>query len=65
MTQLFAAVSTTVVIIILLLSLIGTLIPIIPGVLLMWVTVFLYALVDGFTAVSTPAFISSSASLLW
>lgn len=57
MTQLFEALSVGVVIFILLLSLIGTLIPIIPGVLLMWVTIFIYALVDGFTAVSTPAFI--------
>ena len=57
MTQLFEAVSVGFVVVILLLSLVGTLIPIIPGVLLMWVTVFLYALVDGFTAVSTASFI--------
>lgn len=57
MAQLFAAVSVGFVIFLLLLSLIGTLIPIIPGVLLMWVIVFVYALVDGFTAVSTTAFI--------
>jgi len=56
-TQLFEAFSIGIVIIFLLLSLVGTLIPIIPGVLLMWLTVFLYAWVDGFTAVSTPAFI--------
>ena len=57
MTQLFEALSVGFVVVILLLSLVGTLIPIIPGVLLMWVTVFLYALVDGFTAVSMPAFL--------
>lgn len=57
MAQLFEALSVGIVILILLLSLIGTLIPFIPGILLMWVTIFLYALVDGFTAVSTPAFI--------
>ena len=57
MTQLFEAFSVGIVVVILLFGLIGTLIPIIPGVLLMWLTVFLYALVDGFTAVSTPAFI--------
>ena len=57
MIQLFEALSVGIVIFILLLSLIGTLIPIIPGVLLMWVTIFIYALIDGFTAVSTPAFI--------
>jgi uncharacterized protein len=56
-TQLFEAFSVGIVIVILLLSLVGTLIPIIPGVLLMWLTVFLYAWVDGFTAVSTPSFI--------
>ena len=55
--QLFEAVSVGVVIFLLLLSLIGTLIPIIPGVLLMWVIVFVYALVDGFTAVSATAVI--------
>lgn len=57
MTQLFEAVSVGFVIFLLLLSLIGTLIPIIPGVLLMWVIVFIYALVDGFTAVSTFSFV--------
>ena len=57
MTQLFEALSVGFVVVILLLSLVGTLIPIIPGVLLMWVTVFLYALVDGFTTVSMPAFL--------
>ncbi|MCA9917042.1 MAG: DUF456 domain-containing protein [Anaerolineales bacterium] len=57
MAQLFEAVSVGFVIFLLLLGLIGTLIPIIPGVLLMWVIVFLYALVDGFTAVSTFSFI--------
>ncbi len=57
MTQLFEALSTGVVIFLLLLSLVGTLLPIIPGVLLMWVIVFVYALVDGFTAVSTSAII--------
>ncbi|WP_420627423.1 DUF456 domain-containing protein [Candidatus Leptofilum sp.] len=57
MTQFFGALSTGVVIFLLLLSLVGTLIPIIPGVLLMWVIVFIYALVDGFTAVSTTSFI--------
>ena len=57
MTQLFEAVSVGLVIVLLLVSLIGTLIPIIPGVLLMWLIVFFYALVDGFTAVSTSSFI--------
>ena len=57
MTQLFEAVSVGFVIFLLLLSLVGTLIPIIPGVLLMWVIVFIYALVDGFTAVSTASVI--------
>lgn len=57
MAQLFEAFSTGFVIFLLLLSLVGTLIPIIPGVLLMWVIVFIYALVDGFTAVSTIAII--------
>lgn len=57
MSQLFEAVSVGFVIFLLLLSLIGTLIPIIPGVLLMWVIVFIYALVDGFTAVSTFSFV--------
>jgi len=55
--QLFEAVSVGFVIFLLLLSLIGTIIPIIPGVLLMWVIVFIYAWVDGFTAVSTASFI--------
>ena len=41
----------------LLLGLVGTVIPIIPGVLLMWLTVFIYSLADGFTAVSMPAFL--------
>lgn len=57
MAQLFEAFSTGFVIFLLLLSLVGTLIPIIPGVLLMWVIVFIYSLVDGFTAVSTASFI--------
>lgn len=57
MTQLFEAFSLGIIILILLFGLVGTLIPIIPGVLLMWLTVFLYAWVDGFTAVSTPSFI--------
>ncbi len=57
MAQLFEAVSTGFVIFLLFLSLIGTLIPIIPGVLLMWVIVFVYAWADGFTAVSTTAII--------
>ena len=57
MAQLFEAVSVGFVIFLLLLSLIGTIIPIIPGVLLMWVIVFIYAWVDGFTAVSTASFI--------
>lgn len=57
MAQLFEAVSVGFVIFLLLLSLIGTLIPIIPGVLLMWVIVFIYALVDGFTAVSITSII--------
>ena len=57
MAQLFEAVSIGFVIFLLLLSLIGTLIPIIPGVLLMWLIVFIYALVNGFTAVSTSAII--------
>ena len=57
MTQLFEAFSLGIIIVILLFGLVGTLIPIIPGVLLMWLTVFLYAWVDGFTAVSTPSFI--------
>ena len=60
MTQLFEAFSVGFVIFLLLLSLVGTLIPIIPGVLLMWVIVFIYALVDGFTAVSTASFITIS-----
>jgi uncharacterized protein YqgC (DUF456 family) len=55
--QLFEAVSVGFVIFLLLLSLVGTLIPIIPGVLLMWVIVFIYALVDGFSAVSTASVI--------
>jgi hypothetical protein len=55
--QLFEAVSLGFVIFLLLLSLIGTLIPIIPGVLLMWVIVFAYAWVDGFTAVSITSII--------
>lgn len=57
MTQLFEAFSVGFVLFLLLLSLVGTLIPIIPGVLLMWVIVFIYALVDGFTAVSTASVI--------
>ena len=57
MAQLFEAVSVGFVIFLLLLSLIGTIIPINPGVLLMWVIVFIYAWVDGFTAVSTASFI--------
>ena len=57
MTQLFEAVSVGVVIFLLLLGLVGTVIPIIPGVLLMWLTVFIYSLADGFTAVSMPAFL--------
>ena len=57
MAQLFEAVSVGFVIFLLLLSLIGTIIPIIPGVLLMWVIVFIYTWVDGFTAVSTASFI--------
>ncbi|MBK7896139.1 MAG: DUF456 domain-containing protein [Candidatus Promineifilaceae bacterium] len=57
MAQLFETVSTGFVILLLLLSLVGTLIPIIPGVLLMWLIIFIYALVDGFTAVSTASFI--------
>ena len=57
MAQLFEAVSVGFVIFLLLLSLIGTIIPIIPGVLLMWVIVFIYAWADGFTAVSTASFI--------
>lgn len=57
MAQLFEALSVSVVIFLLFLSLIGTIIPIIPGVLLMWVIVFIYALVDGFTAVSTFSFL--------
>ena len=57
MAQLFEVVSVGFVIFLLLLSLIGTIIPIIPGVLLMWVIVFIYAWVDGFTAVSTASFI--------
>ncbi|GJM42103.1 MAG: membrane protein [Ardenticatenaceae bacterium] len=57
MAHLFEAFSTGFVIFLLLLSLVGTLIPIIPGVLLMWVIVFIYALVDGFTAVSSASFI--------
>jgi len=56
-TGLFEALSVGVVIVILLFGLLGTLIPIIPGVLLMWLTVFIYAWVDGFTAVSTASFI--------
>lgn len=55
MVQLFEALSVGFVIFLLLLGLVGTLIPIIPGVLLMWVIVFVYALVDGFTAVSTTS----------
>ncbi|MAT99776.1 MAG: hypothetical protein CL608_21765 [Anaerolineaceae bacterium] len=55
--QLFEAVSLGFVIFLLLVSLIGTIIPIIPGVLLMWVIVFVYAWVDGFTAVSTTSII--------
>jgi hypothetical protein len=55
--QLFEAASIGLVIFLLLLSLIGTLIPIIPGVLLMWVIVFVYAWVDGFTAVSITSII--------
>lgn len=57
MIQIFEALSTGIVIFLLLLSLIGTLIPVIPGVLLMWLIVFIYALVDGFTTVSSTAFI--------
>lgn len=57
MAQIFEAASIGLVIFLLLLSLIGTLIPIIPGVLLMWMIVFIYALVDGFTAVSTTSVI--------
>ena len=57
MTQMFEAVSVGVVIFLLLLGLVGTVIPIIPGVLLMWLTVFIYSLADGFTAVSMPAFL--------
>ena len=57
MAQLFEVVSVGFVIFLLLLSLIGTIIPIIPGVLLMWVIVFIYTWVDGFTAVSTASFI--------
>lgn len=60
MIQIFEALSTGFVIFLLLLSLVGTLIPIIPGVLLMWLIVFIYALVDGFTAVSTASFITIS-----
>ena len=57
MTQMFEAVSVGVVIFLLLLGLVGTVIPIIPGVLLMWLTVFIYSLADGFAAVSMPAFL--------
>ena len=57
MAQLFELFSTGFVIFLLLLSLVGTLIPIIPGVLLMWVIVLIYAWVDGFTAVSTTSVI--------
>jgi len=55
--HLFEALSVGLVIFLLLLSLIGTLIPIIPGVLLMWLIVFIYAWVDGFTAVSIASII--------
>ncbi|MCP4418882.1 MAG: DUF456 domain-containing protein [Chloroflexi bacterium] len=57
MAQFFETFSLGIVIVILLFSLIGTLIPIVPGVLLMWLTVLLYAWVDGFTAVSTSSFV--------
>lgn len=57
MTGLFEALSVGVVVVILLFGLVGTLIPIIPGVLLMWLTVFIYAWADGFTAVSTASFV--------
>lgn len=57
MTGLFEALSVGVVVVILLFGLVGTLIPIIPGVLLMWLTVFIYAWADGFTAVSTASLV--------
>ncbi len=57
MTQLFEALSIGFVIVILLLGLVGTFIPLVPGVLLMWLTILIYAWGEGFTAVSTPSFI--------
>lgn len=57
MIGLFEALSVGVTVVILLFGLVGTLIPIIPGVLLMWLTVFIYAWVEGFTAVSITSFI--------
>lgn len=57
MTEFVEALSVGVVVFVLLLSLIGTLIPIIPGVLLMWLTVFIYAWAERFTAVSPASFI--------
>jgi uncharacterized protein len=56
-TQLFEALSIGFVIVILLFGLVGTFIPLVPGVLLMWLTILIYAWSEGFTAVSTPSFI--------
>lgn len=57
MIQLFEALSIGFVIVILLFGLVGTFIPLVPGVLLMWLTILIYAWGEGFTAVSTSSFI--------
>ena len=40
-----------------LIGLAGTVVPILPGILLIWLTVLAYAIVDGFEAIGWVAFI--------
>lgn len=42
------------------LGLVGILLPVMPGILLIWLSALAYAIVDGFDAVGVPAFVAIS-----
>ena len=54
----FQSISFGVVVALIVLGMIGTVIPAIPGTLIVWLSILLYALADGFTAVGWGTFAS-------
>ena len=57
LTLLFQALSFGIAVAFILVGLIGILIPIMPGTLLIWLTVLAYAIVERFSAIDIPSFI--------